>query len=261
MAAIIGWNNVVLGATITAGSAALPAANVKGPHGSASTGWQTAAGVVTSGAGATLTVTPTTGAQTWRAMGLFGCNLTHAATVTFQLWNTSGPTLVWSSALSGPVGGYRQVVAIPSSNQVADYLKVLIDDSGNPDGFVNVPLVYGGPAWLPDRGVSFSSTLGRDDSTLETVSRGGQEFPVPLWQRRRWALEFGALTAAELWTQADPLVILAHQGMNVFFAPDATSSYLNQEAIFGRLKLTSDITYPFHTTTRRQMNVTISERL
>jgi hypothetical protein len=261
MTACIGWNNIVLSATITAGSAALPAANVKGPHGAASTGWQTVAGVKTSGAGATLTITPTTGGQIWRVIGIFGCNLTSSATVTFQLWNTSGPTLVWSSALGGPVGGYRQVVAIATANQTADYAKILIDDAGNPDNFVNVPLVYAGPAWLPERGVSFSSTVGRDGNVLETVARGGQEYLVPLWQRRRWALEFGALSAAELWTQADPLLMLAHQGVNMFFAPDGASSYLNQEAIFGRLKLTSDVAYPFHNVTRRQLNVTITERL
>jgi hypothetical protein len=261
MTACIGWNNLALSATITAGSAALPAQNVRGPHGSPSTAWQTAAGVVTSGAGATLTVTPTTGAQIWRVMGVFGSNLTASATVTFELWNTTGPTLVWSSALGGPVSGYRQVVAIPSADKVADYLKISIDDASNTDGFINIPLVFCGPSWSPQRNISYSSAPGREEQTLETISRGGQEYPVPLWQRRRWSVEFDSLANSEVWTTLDPLLMTSRSGINVFFCPDSASSYLQQEAVFGRLKTFSDITYPYQAADRRRCQVQITERL
>jgi hypothetical protein len=262
MSAVLGWNNLVIGATITAGSqvASLPGSNVQGPHGSPATGWQTQAGVITSGGGAFLTIVPTAGSRTWRAMGIFGTNITSTATVTFLLYNT-GPALVWSSAVAGPVAGYRQVVAIAPSDQVADYLVIQIDDTANSDGFINIPLAYAGAAWLPQRGVSFASTWGRDDNTLETFTRGGQEYPLLLWQRRRWALTFEAVAAAELWTQADPLLIASRIGGNVFFAPNDISPYLSQEAIFGRLKIPSDVTYPFHNADRRQVAATITERL
>jgi hypothetical protein len=263
MSAVLGWTNLVIGATISAGSqqANMPGTNVQGQLGSSAMAWQTVAGVVSSAGGATLTITPQVGGQTWRVMGLFGTNLTSAATVTFQLWNATGPTLVWSAAVAGPVSGYRQAVAIASSDQAADYLTILIDDLANPDTFLNIPLVFGGPAWFPDRGISYASTLGRAEGTLETVSRGGQEYPVPLWLQRKWMLQFEALSAAELWTNADPLVIATRNGLNIFFAPDHGSAYLAQEAIFGRLKVFSDVSYPFHTVTRRRMDVTITERL
>jgi hypothetical protein len=263
MSAVLGWTNLVLGATISTGSqlANMPATNVQGQHGSSSMAWQTVSGVISSSGGATLTITPQVSGQTWRVFGLFGTNLTSAATVTFQLWNATGPTLVWSTAVAGPVSGYRQVVAIAPSDQSADYLTILIDDLANPDNFVNIPLVFAGPAWFPQRGISYGSTVGRAEGTLETVSRGGQEYPVPLWLQRKWMLQFEALSEAELWSNADPLVIATRNGLNIFFAPDDSSTYIAQEAIFGRLKVYSDISYPYHTVTRRRMDVTITERL
>jgi hypothetical protein len=263
MSAVIGASNLVLGATITAGSqvSSLPGSNVQGPHGSPSTGWQTVAGVTTAASGAFLTIAPTAGAQIWRVMGIFGTNLTTQATVTFQLYNSLGPTLVWSTAVSGPAAGYRQAVAIAPTDVTADYLVIRIDDGFNSDGFINVPLAFAGPGWFPSRGISYASTFGRESSVLETIARGGQEFPVPLWLRRKWPIQFAALTTADLWTNLDPLLIAAHAGINVFFAPDDGSAYLAQEAIFGRLKITSDVSYPFHNADRRQISLTITERL
>lgn len=263
MTACLGWNNLVLGATITAASQVptLPGSNIQGPHGSAASGWQTVAGVTTTVAGASVTVTPTAGTRTWRIMGLFGSNLSSTATVTFQLWNAAGPTLIWSAAAAGPVSFYRQVIAIAATDQVADYLTINIDDNANEDGFINVPLVYAGPGWFPIRNIGYSSAAGHDEQTLETVSRGGQEYPVPLWQRRRWSIEFDSLASSEVWAQTDPLLMTSRSGINVFFCPDSASTYLAQEAVFGRLKTFSDVTYPYQAADRRRWQATITERL
>lgn len=264
MSAVIASNSYVKTATILGLSAApgLPAANVAGDQGSPSTGWQTAAGVVTSVgfAGALLQITPPVAALPWRAIGLFGTNLTPAATVLFQLWTTGFGSPNWSATVS-PQAGYGQAVAIPPTDITADFLRVIINDAANPDGFINVPLCFAGPAWLPAGSTGFSSTVGRDESVAEVVTRGGQEYPTLLWQRRRWNIAFDSLRQSETWTQADPLFRTAKAGSNVFFCPDSGSANLQQEAIFGRLKGTSDISYPYGGADRRRWQATITERL
>lgn len=259
---VLAWNNYITSASLVAGSAAasLPVQNLQNDIGSASTGWQTAAGVITNAAGAWFRATPATPAQTWRALGIFRCNLTPAATVTLELWNSAGPTLV-SSVAAQVVAGYGQAVAILPADTTADYCEVHIDDPTNPDGFVNVALAYGGPAWLPATGASWDTTVGRDDSVTETVSRGGQEYPVLLWQRRRWDLALDGIRQSELWADIGELDRISRAGGNVLFVPDQTSSTMQQEAVFGRLQSTADVTFPYSGADRRAWRASITERL
>jgi hypothetical protein len=260
MSAVLAWNNYAKTATITAGSAAtnMPATNVAGDQGSASAGWQTAAGVLTGAAGAHIEVIPPTTGLPWRAFGLFGTNLTAAANVSFNLM--VGGSIVWAQAVS-PVAGYKQCVCFAPADTAADYLRINIDDPGNPDGFINVPLLFGGPAWFPKGSTGFTSTVGRDDSVSEVVTRGGQEYPNLLWQRRRWNIALDSLRAAETWQQADPLFRIAKAGGNVLFAPDTSSVFLQQEAIYGRLKGAADISYPYGGADRRRWQSSVTERL
>lgn len=260
MTAFLGWTNYAKTATFIASSeeGSLPATNVANDIGSQSVGWQTTAGTVTS---ITLRVTPTTSAQTWRVMGVFGTNLTAAATVKFELWNTSGPTLVYSSGNLSPIAGYQQVVAAATANKTADYMLITINDAANPDTFVNVPLVFGGPAWFPLGSVGFSSTVGRDAGVDEVVSRGGQEYPVFKWSRRRWNLTLDSMRASEVWSQGDALALYATAGSNILFAPDSASTYLQREAVFGRLKSTADVSFPYQGADRRRWSASVTERL
>jgi hypothetical protein len=264
MTAIMAWNNYVKASTITSNNAVpgLSASNVAGDQGSPSAGWQTSFGSVTLATGALIRIEPATPGQTWRVIGLFGTNLTASAAVTAQLWNNpTTPVNVTQVTLPGPVPGFGQVVFILPHDYTADYLQMYFDDPTNPDGFINIPLVFAGPAWFPAGSTGFSSTVGRDDSTLEVTSRGGQEYPTLLWQRRRWNVAFDSLRVAEVWAQADTLNRYAKGGSNAFFAPDSASANLQREAIFGRLKATADVSYPYNGADRRRWSASISERL
>ena len=264
MSAVLAWNNYVKTSVITATSAApsMPASNVAGDQGSPSLGWQTVAGVVTLAGGALIKAVPTVTAQTWRVLGVFGTNISAAATVNFALWNNpASPVAVWASTVAGPVKGYGQVAVVLPVDTVADYLQIYNNDSTNPDGFINIPLVFGGPAWFPAGSTGFGSTVGRDESVAEVVTRGGQEYPTLMWQRRRWNISLDSLRQAETWTQADPLFRIAKAGSNVFFAPDSASANLQQEAIFGRLKGTADVSFPYGGADRRRWQASVTERL
>ena len=255
MSAVVGWTNIVKTSTITASSEDLDADNLKTDSGSAAEAWQTVAGVVT---GATVTVTPGS-ATVWRAFGVFRTNLTASATVTFTLKNT-GPTTVATVTVS-PVSGYGQAVAVLSANTTADYLEVTISDASNPDNFLNVPLMFAGPAWLPARSIGYSSTVGRDVSRGDVITRGGQEYPALNFRRRRWNIAFESLLTSELWGTVDDMLVTADTGSNVFFLPDTASSYIQREAIFGRLAAIADVSFPYQSADRRRWAAQVTERL
>lgn len=259
---ILAWNNYLASAVLSTGSASpgLPGENLQNDTGSPSTAWQTAAGVKTTAGGAFVTAKPATTGQTWRVFGVFGTNLTAAATVTVALYNNPS-TLVWTTSASGPAAGYRQVVIVAPSDKVADYCTIAFDDVANPDGFVNVPLAFAGPAWLPLTAPSWQSKFGRDDRVDETVSRGGQEYPNMLWERRRWDIILNGVRGTEVWTDIGELDRIARRGGNNLFIPDYASSDINRESVFGRLMPTADVTFPYEAADRRSWSARITERL
>jgi len=261
MSAVFSFQNYAKFSTIHANSyaPAMPPTNVATDSGSPAEAWQTAAGVVTPAGGALLNIAPSVAGLTWGVVGLFRTNLTTSASVNAVLWKAGSPPVsVWGSTLS-PVYGRGQVVfLIP--NIVADYVQITFDDPTNPDGFINVPLVVCGQVWKPSRPIGFASTVGRDVSQAETVTRGGQTDTQLLWRRRRWNIQADVL-AAEAWSYLDFLLQYADTGTNVFFCPDSNSPYLQNEAIFGQMKSIADVSYPYQFADRRRWSASITERL
>jgi hypothetical protein len=239
---IIGLNNLVKTGALTAASSAvnMGIANLQIDSGAPSQAWQTVGGILTAAAGANFRITPTR--QLWRLFGLFRTNLTQGATITFNLY-INPSTLVWSGTVTGPVPGYGQVVAVAPADTLADYCVVNITDTGNPDGFINIPLCYAGPAWIPELGQTWNSTFGRDAVVDEMISRGGQEYPTYRYQQRRWETDFDAISRSELWASAQELDRVSRLGGNILFVPDRASSTISQEAVFGRVAVTSDVAW------------------
>lgn len=259
---LIGATNYVKSGVVAAAFGATAAnmgvGNLQSDQGSPSTAWQTASGTLTAG----VQIIPAAPAQTWRAAGVFRTNLTSAAQVNFYLFNGPQPsgsaTQVAHLAVS-PVNG--QAVAIFSADTVADWMQINVTDTGNQDGFINVPLAFAGPAWLPAMGASWQSTHGRDDQVVEATTRGGQEYPTLYWQRRHYALALDGVRGSEVWASLDPLERVARAGGNVLFVPDITSADMQNQAIFGRLKPTADVSYPYQAADRRAWRAQITERL
>lgn len=257
---VLGTLNLVKTGALTAGSSAvnMPISNLLIDAGAPSMAWQTLAGVVTNAAGANFRVTPVR--QLWRLFGLFRTNLQRTATVTFSLY-INPSTLVWSGSVPGPLPGYGQVIAVAPQDFLADYCVVGIDDAGNPDGFLNVPLAFAGPAWIPQIGQTWNSTVGRDSQVDEIVSRGGQEYPTYRYQQRRWEIEFDALTDSEVWSSAQELDRLSRYGGNILFVPDFASANLSAEAVFGRVTSTADVSFIAGYADRRAWKFRCRERL
>jgi hypothetical protein len=152
-------------------------------------------------------------------------------------------TVVWTGTSLPPKSGYGQMILAADQNYEADYCKIEFHDPSNPDNFLNIPLIYAGPAWIPSIGLSWNSAIGRDSQVDEIVSRGGQEFPIPRWQKRRYEIELGEIFDPELWDDAQELDRVSRYGGNVLFIPDMASTRVSNEAIYGRAESVSDVTF------------------
>lgn len=262
MASVFGWQNYVKDVVPFVLSAAsnMGPGNLQGDQGSPSTGWQTQTGTI-SGSNTLLQIKGTSPLSTvpWGAVGVFRANLTSAASITFNFY--IGASVQYSATVSGPAAGYGQVFVVPPTTVMAEQVNITFNDPGNPDNFINVPLAFGGPVWTPIGNISFASTVGRDDSTDEVISRGGQEWPVNRWQRRRWNIAMDAIRQSEVWASVAELDRVARVGGNVFCLPNTLSSNTAQEAIYGRLKAGADISFPYSAGDRRGWRATITERI
>jgi hypothetical protein len=255
--ALLGYSNFVKSGVVTSNNAAaaFPVTNIQGDSGAAADGWQT-----TIRSGIVLTITAPVTQQSFRLLGLFRTNITSGATLLFSVY-TNPASLQWSRQVSGPVLGSGQIV-VDTGGVTGDYATVTITDAGNPDGFVNVALAFAGPAWSPLSALSFATSYGRDVTTDELVSRGGQEYPVYRYQRRRWDLDMqGVRSTSELWPSLDAMLRAAAGGGNILVVPDNTSANMASEAIFGRLKSTADIKFPYGTADRRSWSGQLTERM
>lgn len=259
----IGYANLFKTGAIIANSSApgLGPTNLAADQCAPSTGWQTDAGVVTTAGGASLRLTFATSGVTVRGVCLVNTNLTSSATVTVKLWLTSGPTLVDTLAIPGPLTGYGQVIGICSADRTADYLTADFDDIGNPDLHINVGGAFAGPLWYPASGVSWDTSYGRTVSQTKVVSRGGQEYRSRLFSQRFWKLAITAASNAEAWDDLGELDRVASLGGNVLFVPNVTSVDVPREAVYGALDAQSDVTFPYHTTDARAWRAQIAERL
>ena len=197
------------------------------------------------------------------AIQLLFLNNVGAGSYSIAGGSISGPVYYDSTTLPAGVrpGLAQSVHVIPNTLTTGSTCRVEINDPSNPDGFINIPLMYAGPAWQPATNIAYDSTLGRDDQTDEVMSRGGAEFPSVQWTRRRWDVSMQGIRGSELWAQAMELDRFARTGRNVLFIPNPASADVNRETVYGRAKPLSDISFPFGNADRRAWRVRITERL
>lgn len=241
MQPIIGWANswIKSSPTLTynfAQAGLLPSNLVSNDSGSSALAWQTTAGQTF----ASLTID--LAGLTWplAAVAIARSNLTSAALGQVVLKTSSSGSVVYSwggTTYGSPTGTMNPIngfwVLPLGSTMSGGWLRIGISDAANPDGFINIPILFAGDAWALARRPGFASTEGRDAQIDEIVTRGGNEFPQLRWQRRRVNLAFEAILASEL-ANLRALDTAARTGGNVLYVPDINSSTINSDAILGR---------------------------
>lgn len=247
-----GWENRVLDAVLTASAQApaLPVENLRRQQGAASLGWRVP------GTAATLTLTITT-VELWRAFGLFRTNLTAAASIAVTL--TSGGGTVWQGAAQAVANG--QILLVAPQTVAADTATITINDSGNPDGYLSLPLAYAGPLWQPVRNYSTESTAGSKQGADSLTTLGGAEFVSSRWYQRALTIAHQSYGNADIAALEQALRVAA-TGQNVLFIPDpsAPPQQLAEKSLFGGLS-GDTVSNPFGAADRHALTLTLTERL
>jgi hypothetical protein len=256
----IGWQNNILQGTLNAGSAvaSLPVANIATDQGSEI--WRTATGAVTNATGAWFTCDMGQ-AVSWQAFGLFRANLTNAASITVKLGTSLNGTQVLNQTINGLVAGVQQIVYVHPTQLTARYLRIEVNDAGNPDNHVDVGLAYAGPVFIPEINFAYDAAFGRVHRTEETMSAGGQTFPRAYWQSRAWSLSWQTLRTEEIWQHVAKIDRFARFGSNILVVPEPLSPFVQDEALFGRVTDVSDVTYSGSFNDIRAWRARIVERL
>ena len=201
----------------------------------------------------------------YRRISVFAKQLTNgqlkALSGTGSTLDATAATYDSGTVSAGIVAGIGQSVIVAPADASGRYARVDINDPANPDGFINVPLAFAGPVWVPNVGADWQSAIGRDARIDEVQSIGGQEWPVMRWARRRHVVQLAAVTSSEVWASYMALDLTARMGGNVAYIPDTASADIAREAIFGRMQPLSDLGYTDRSVNLRSVRMSITERL
>ena len=236
MATVIGCDNRVLTSSLTATSAApsLPVANLQLPHGDSAHAYQSVPGATT----ITISLDAGSADATWQLFSFHRSNLTSDAlcrwAVGSQEWidGTSPPAYDSGLILAGVAAGYGQSVHLAPAVVSGRYCRLSVMNTTNPDGFVAIALAYAGPL-RSFKGISPQSTWQVDSTQDETVTRGGQQYLTPRFERRSWDVQFPSTPNAQAYADVAEVMRVSRLGQNILFVPFSTSADRNREAVFG----------------------------
>jgi hypothetical protein len=130
---------------------------------------------------------------------------------------------------------------------VAQHLRIDIDDASNPDGFLQAGRLLAGPAYQPSRDMLYGWSIGFEDPSTVSKSRGGQTW-IDVQERFR-VLRFTLSNLSESEAFGNIFdYLFRRKGIagDVLVIPraDRPNQYHNQ-AIYGRLRSLEPITNPY----------------
>lgn len=248
-----GWQNRILDAALTADAqvAALPVDNLRQQQGAPSLGWRVP--------GTTARVRiEVPSISPWRAFSLHRTNLTPDAS--WRVRVIRGGFAALDQTLACHTSG-GQCVFVAPYDYTGTVAELTIDDPGNPDGFLSIPLAYAGTLWQPARNFSTSSSEKLTSGEQSTTTLSGGEFVDPRYVQRGLSIAHQSLGDADA-DVVRPMLRAAATGQNVLFVPDpaADVSAVAQTPLFGRLS-GADLSNPFGTADRHAITLTMTERL
>lgn len=171
-------------------------------------------------------------------------NLTNAATVRVQIGAfDSGVVTVYPKQ---PFS--RQDYAIPFVTETASECTINIEDSTNPDGYVEFGRIFIGPTFAPSTCVDWGYSDGLISASTMQESLGGPEFFFDLSVRRSWQGQFSWLTDAEA-AEFRRIMRLSDIGNEVYWCGRSEDTAQAGEFWFlGRFSELSPIAYPYLST-------------
>lgn len=258
MGTLFGITNLAKTATIMATTTyetALPPDNMVNDQGGPTTAFQTRPGGTVTGLIIDL---PSGGAV--RGIGLFRSNLSITANVSVAAFDALGGQPI-SATVFGPSPGYGQVVYVADAAADVTQVTIDIDDPANPDGFINIPLLWIGDFWAPTTGIMPASDVGFEPAISKRRSRSGARFETQLYNPRTFGFQFGAVAEADVWPYVGEIQRTASMGRNMLLIPDDTAAEINREAVFGIVTETGRMSWPENSVSIRRWSGKIEERL
>lgn len=232
---LIAWDNKADSAVLSASSelASLPASNIQHVH--LSRKWHTAAGVKS----ASLTLDMGSSVSCG-LLGVFGTNLTSAATLRLRGSNTDPTGVAGEKYDSGTVsaGVHDDFHAIYKAftEAAARYWLLDLADTALPDN-LQVGRLFLGPKWAPSPGQSFDWVPSVDDPSKVEESDGGQLYAEELPKKRRLAFALNWLDEPQAMDNAHKLIRAVGITKGAVVIPMENSSYVSQQSVWGRLTL------------------------
>lgn len=189
-----------------------------------------------------------------RAICLARTNLTAGAKLQLMLDGGASYALAWTDA--GVVPGVHQVVRILPAAVMATEIQIGVDDPGNPDGNINIPLAWAGDC--AEFNLGYESAESRVVRAQDVTTRNGTLLPQPLSLARSWALRAPLLRDAQSAAWAGPLEAAAARRRNMLFIPRLATA--PREAVLGLLE-SGPRGFVGGSGAYRTWSATISERL
>lgn len=243
MACVLGYANQIDDGTVSGGSwnASYPLTNIKTPY-----LFQKARTTNTLAASSTLIVDCST-SQTIGVVALIQHNITTAGRVRIYGSEVSNfATTVYDSGLLD-VYDYSDW-ATSFTPVAARYWKIVITDTGNDAGYIELGRVFIGWQFKPSINIDFGASLGVESDTTALRSLGGPDYFDSRPNRRTWRGQWSWLTEAEALDVLTSIMRSSDIEKEVFLMEDDTdTNYQMNRWFLARFRTLSQIEWPYLT--------------
>ncbi|NQW12219.1 MAG: hypothetical protein HQ481_20325 [Alphaproteobacteria bacterium] len=153
----------------------------------------------------------------------------------------------WGGKLSSEEAGTYGIAAILVLDTPvrARYLRLDLDDQGNPAGYLQAGRLLAGPAWQPSINLQLGWSIEQVDTSKKARSRGGQTYvdTQPRYRRLRFTIDF--LERDEMFGNAYELERLKGVGgdLLVMIDPDDLQ-HRHRHTVYGQLAESAPIANP-----------------
>ena len=188
-------------------------------------------------------------------LGLFGHNISAAATVQWLGGTTSGGSEVYAgsavavsySAYSAEdLDGYTPaIILVPASAQTARYWTCKVVDTTNADGYVEIGRATVCGIYQPAINILVGAGAGLDTQTERKDTDGGADIFQAKAIRRSWNIILDDISESEAMTKAWRMQRLLGKHGQCVFLFDSADSYQHERAILATLEELGGLDYPY----------------
>jgi hypothetical protein len=192
-------------------------------------------------------------------MALISTNISPSATIRVRGADNSGMSS--PDYDSGAISSYQHTdYAISFTQTDARYWRIDINDTSNPDGYVEIGRLFIGSRFRPGINCEIGAALGVESRTQTQEALNGPEYFDERVNRRTWRGAWTALTDAEAYRQM--LVIQQNTDINgeiYFFEDDDDIEFQDLRWFYARFRTLNALEWPY--VNRHSIAIEVSELL